>query len=163
MPVYGTFDQKSSVEGILKAQQNQEGDTDTVTVYLFLQKYDVAFQNCQTKVYRGFYGTLNENKPLTAQQNQEGDTSIPFTVTVYLFLAKHTISLSYRLGFRGRTSFLVEAKKPGATHIHYVNKFTHVLHHIHDQVTQSTRDGRKQRAATKARSHQTNERRLGRS
>ena len=101
MPNYGTpvyfaslrYMNKKSATYVLRAQQNQEGDTDTVTVYLFLQKYDVAFQNCQTKVYRGFYGTLNENKPLTAQQNQEGDTSIPFTVTVYLFLAKHTMWL----------------------------------------------------------------------
>ena len=36
------------------------------------------------------YGTLNENKQLRAQQNQEGDTD---TVTVYLFLAKNTMSL----------------------------------------------------------------------
>ena len=33
------------------------------------------------------YGTLNENQLLRAQ-HQEGDTDIPFTVTVYLFLAK---------------------------------------------------------------------------
>ena len=45
-------------EGILKAQRNQEGDTDTVTVYLFLAKYDVAFQNRQTKVYRRFPPSL---------------------------------------------------------------------------------------------------------
>ena len=38
LPVYGTFEEKSAIEGILKAQQNQEGDTDTVTVYLFLAK-----------------------------------------------------------------------------------------------------------------------------
>ena len=37
MPVYGTFDEKTAIEGISKAQ-NQE-DTDTVTVYLFLAKY----------------------------------------------------------------------------------------------------------------------------
>ena len=38
LPVYGTFDEKSAIEGILKAQQNQEGDTDTVTVYLSLAR-----------------------------------------------------------------------------------------------------------------------------
>ena len=39
-------------------------------------------------IFAQFNGTLNENKLLRAQQNQEGDTNIPFTVTVYLFLAK---------------------------------------------------------------------------
>ena len=44
---------------LLRAQQNQEGDTDTVTVYLVLaKKYDVAFQNCQTTVYRVFFASL---------------------------------------------------------------------------------------------------------
>ena len=56
------MNEKSAIEDILKAQQNQEGDTDTVTVYLFLAKircrFHVAFQNCQTKVYRGFYASL---------------------------------------------------------------------------------------------------------
>ena len=37
-PFNGTFDEKSAIEGILKAQQNQEGDTDTVRVYFFLAK-----------------------------------------------------------------------------------------------------------------------------
>ena len=31
-PVYGTVNEKSAIEGILKAQQDQEGDIDTVTV-----------------------------------------------------------------------------------------------------------------------------------
>ena len=39
------------------------------------------------------YGTLNESQLSREQQNQEGDTDIPFTVTVYLFLAKKTISI----------------------------------------------------------------------
>ena len=37
LPVYGTFDEKSAIEGILEAQ-NQEADTVAVTVYLFLAK-----------------------------------------------------------------------------------------------------------------------------
>ena len=37
------------------------------------------------------YGTLNENQLSRAQHNQEGDAEIPFTVTVYLFLAKITM------------------------------------------------------------------------
>ena len=45
MPVYGTLNEKSAVEGILKAQQNQEGDTDTVTVYLFLAKIRYRFMS----------------------------------------------------------------------------------------------------------------------
>ena len=48
LPVYGTFDEKSAIEGILKAQQSQEGDTDTVTVYLFLAKrtFLSSFSKC---------------------------------------------------------------------------------------------------------------------
>ena len=47
--VYGTLNEKSAIEGILKAQQNQEGDTDTVTVYLFLAKIRYRFSKMPNK------------------------------------------------------------------------------------------------------------------
>ena len=36
--LWDIFDETSAIESIFKAQQNQEGDIDTVTVYLFLAK-----------------------------------------------------------------------------------------------------------------------------
>ena len=90
-PVFGTLNENK----LLRAQQNQEGDTDTITVYLFLATIRCRFSKKQTYAvdFPPVYGTLNEKKLLRAQQNQEGDTNIPFTVTVYLFLAKNTMSL----------------------------------------------------------------------
>ena len=78
------------------AQQKTKRGIPTMSRYTyFWQKHYVAFQNCQryTVDFPPVYGILNENKLLRAQLNQEGDTNIPFTVTVYLFLAKHTMSL----------------------------------------------------------------------
>ena len=88
IPVYFAslrYSERKNKKISLRAQQNQEGDTDTVTIYFFLAKYDVEFEKCQTKACRGIYCTLNENKLLRAQQNQEGDTN-----TVYC----HGIPLS---------------------------------------------------------------------
>ena len=72
MPVYGTLNEESAVEGILKPQQNHEGDTDTTS---FWQKYDVSFHvasklpnkgipliSRQFTVHPPVYGTLNDNK-----------------------------------------------------------------------------------------------------
>ena len=42
--------------------------------------------------FTSVYG-IYENQLLKAQQNQEAGTDIPFTVTVYLFLAKNKMSL----------------------------------------------------------------------
>ena len=60
LPVYGTFDEKSAIKGILKAQQNQAGDTDTVTVYLFLAKIPCLswFSKCQTTLDHWFPASL---------------------------------------------------------------------------------------------------------
>ena len=101
MPVYGALDEKLAIEGILKAQQNQEGDIDTVTVYLFLAKITCLNlkmpNNGIPLIYRQFtvhppvYGTLNENKLLRHNKTKRG-IPIPFTVTAYLFLAKHKMS-----------------------------------------------------------------------
>ena len=95
-PVYGTLNENQ----LLRAQQNQEGNTDisfTVTVYLFLAKNTMSlFRTAKQRYTVDFtpvYGTLNENQLLRAQQNQEGDTDLPFTVTVYRFIAKNAMSL----------------------------------------------------------------------
>ena len=88
-PVYGILNEKSAIEGIVKAQRNQEGDTDTVTEYFFLTKIRCCLscrfsklpKNGIPSIFRQFtvrppvYGTLNENKLLRVQQNQEGDTN----------------------------------------------------------------------------------------
>ena len=61
---------------------------------MYTMVYDVAFRTAKQRytVYLSpFYGTLNENQLLKAQQNQEGDTDIPFTVSVYRFMAKNTM------------------------------------------------------------------------
>ena len=54
---YGTLK-----ENQLSRAQTLEGDTDIYRLLSrytsFWQKYIVAFQNCQTKVYRGFYASL---------------------------------------------------------------------------------------------------------
>ena len=60
---YVTLNEKIS----LRAQHNQDGDTDTVTVCLFLAKYDVAFQERQTKVYRGFFASLRYIRQFTVR------------------------------------------------------------------------------------------------
>ena len=61
------------------------------------------------------YGTLNDNQLMSAQQNQEGDSDIPFTVTVYLFLAKN-IMFFILTWFFTTYVFSSGSKKPGATH-----------------------------------------------
>ena len=72
-PVYGTLNETQ----LLRAQQNQEGDTD---IYRFLsrctscwQKYDVFIRNCQsyTVDFPPVYCTMNEHQLLRAQLNQE--------------------------------------------------------------------------------------------
>ena len=94
LPVYGTFDEKSAIEGKLKSHQNQEGDTDIVMVYLFLAKmHCLNFQNAKqryTTDFPPFHGTSASLRYIQRQQNQEGDTDIPFNVTVYRFVAKNT-------------------------------------------------------------------------
>ena len=65
------------------------------------------------------YGTLYENQLLRAQQNQEGDADIPFTVTVYLFMAKNATSLFILTWFLRTYVFLVAAKTRSNTYMHY--------------------------------------------
>ena len=59
-PVYGTLNENK----LLRAQQNQEGDTDTVTVYFFLSKLRCRFSKLPKKgipwILRQFTA-LNEN------------------------------------------------------------------------------------------------------
>ena len=62
-----------------------------VTAYLFLTKTMSSFKTANkgyTVDFPRVYGALNKSQLSRAHQNQEGDTDIPFTVTVYLFLAK---------------------------------------------------------------------------
>ena len=95
-PVYGTLNENQ----LVKAQQNQEGDNDipfTVTIYLFLAKIRFLTSKMPNNGipvdFTPVYGTLNESQLWRAKQNKEGDIDIPFTVSVYLFLAKNTMSL----------------------------------------------------------------------
>ena len=108
--VYGTFDEKSAIEGVLKAQQNHEGDTDTVTVYLFLAKIcRLNFQNAKkryTIYFPPVYGTFYDNK------TKRG-------IPIYRLLSRYTAlwqkrrrGFSFCLGFRGRMFFLVVTKTP---------------------------------------------------
>ena len=103
--VYGTLNESQ----LLRAQQNQEGDTDTVTVYLFLAKNTVSlFKTAKQRYTVDFtpdYGTLNENQLLKAQQIQEGDTDIPCAATVYCVIAKYTTSLLILSVFFRRACF----------------------------------------------------------
>ena len=51
----------------------------------------VFIQNCQTKVYCGFYASLRyieRKSAIEGTKPREGYQYLPFTVTVYLFLAK---------------------------------------------------------------------------
>ena len=84
--VYGTFDEKSAIEGVLKAQQNHEGDTDTVTVYLFLAKIcRLNFQNAKkryTIYFPPVYGTFYDNK------TKRG-------IPIYRLLSRYTACLLY--------------------------------------------------------------------
>ena len=109
------------------------------------------------------YGILNENKILRVQQNQEGDTNIPFTVGIPLSGKIYDVAFHFVLILEDLCFFLVVAKNPEQHTSTYLSKSTHALHYIHGQVTQSARDRLQQRAATKARSHQTDDRRFTRS
>ena len=110
MPVYGALDEKLAIEGILKAQQNQEGDIDTVTVYLFLAKITCLNlklpNNGIPLIYRQFtvhppvYGTLN-NKTKRGIPIYLG----PFTVTVYRFMAKKRCRFRFVLVLEDVCSF----------------------------------------------------------
>ena len=81
---------------------------------MYTMVYDVAFRTAKqryTVYFSPFYGTLNENQLLKAQQNQEGDTDIPFTVTVYRFMAQNTMSFFILSSFlRTYVFFLIVAK-----------------------------------------------------
>ena len=110
LPVYGTFDEKSAIEGKLKSHQNQEGDTDIVMVYLFLAKmHCLNFQNAKQRYPLDFppvYGTFNDNK------TKRG-------IPIYRLMSRYTalwqkirLGFSFCLGFRGRIFFLLVAKNP---------------------------------------------------
>ena len=112
--------EKSCVVSGLRAQQNQDGDNDiyrTVTVYLFLAKTR-CLDSKLPKVYRGFstsLRTLNDNQLLSVQQNKEGNSDIPFTVAVYLFLAKSITSVFIFTWFFTTYVIFSSSKKRGAT------------------------------------------------
>ena len=59
----------------------------------FWQKYDVClnFQNAKNGILlisQPYYGTSASLRYIQRQQNQEGDIDVPFTVTIYRFMAK---------------------------------------------------------------------------
>ena len=132
-PVYGILNEKSAIEGIVKAQRNQEGDTDTVTVYVFLAKircrFSWRFYNSQIKIYRGFYTSLRYIRQLTVNWTKLSYWShsktkrvipIPFNVTAYIFLAKHTMSF-FTLSWFERTYVLPHrSTKPGVQQFNVV-------------------------------------------
>ena len=117
------------------------------------------------------HGTLNENKLFWAQRNQ-------VRMPIYRLLSRTPLSgkkndIAYILTeFSTTEVFSSTSKKPTEQHVrdHVLSKqeSTNKQHRAHvtqhsEQKTQSTRDRPKQRAATKARSHQTDDRRLARS
>ena len=79
------------------------------------------------------YGTLDENQLLRAQQNQEGDTDIPFTVPVYLFLAKNAM-VFFILTWFLRTCVYSSSVKNPEQHIHPLSRVIHSQHCIHGHV-----------------------------
>ena len=94
LPVYGTFDEKSATEGHIEGTTNQEGEADTVTVYLFLAKI-----RCLSEFWNAKQRYTIDLQPVYCtsvslryiqQQYREEDTDIPFTVTVYHSMAKIT-------------------------------------------------------------------------
>ena len=104
LPVYGTLNEKSAIKGILKAQQTKREIPILSRNISFWQKYDVAchvaFQNCQQMVYRVFFASLRYVRQFTVHWTKisywgysktRRGIPIPFTVTVDLFLAKHTM------------------------------------------------------------------------
>ena len=116
-PVYGMLNKNQ----LWRAHENQEGDdTDIYRLpsrYTFLAKntMSVSIQTCQTKVYRVFYASLRyiERKPtIEGAQKPRGDTDIPFTVTVYLFLAKQTRSFFILTWFFTTCVFTSSYKNP---------------------------------------------------
>ena len=117
----------SAIEGILKAQQNQEGDTDTVTVYLFLAKIrcrvSCRFSKLPSKgipwifrqftvhwTKRSYWGHSWTKRSYWGHSKTKRGIPIPFTVTLYLFLANIRCRFSICLGFRGHVFFLVVPK-----------------------------------------------------
>ena len=105
---------------LLKAQQNQEGDTDTVTVYLFLAKitctsYIIIFKmpdngipliSRQITVHQPVYGTFNDNK------TKRGIPICRLMSRYTALLQKIRRGFSFCLGFRVRMFFVVVAKNP---------------------------------------------------
>ena len=102
------------------------GDTDIYTVYchgtplrLSAQKYDVAFQNCQTKVYRwifrqSVYGTYIERKSAI-----EGTTKPREGYRYMQFTGENTMSILIWLSFSRRTCFfLVVELRTTEQHLH---------------------------------------------
>ena len=78
-----------------------EADADIYRLQLrytsFWQKYDCHTSKLPNKGipvdFPPVCGTSSDNQLIKAHQNQEGGTDLPFAVTVYLFLAKNTVSL----------------------------------------------------------------------
>ena len=89
----------------------------TVTVYLFLRKYDVLIQNCQTQVHPGFlpvHGILKENELLTASKSKGG-------VPVYRLL----MPLSFWHDFWQHSFFSSSSEKPMEQRIHSLSRAIH--------------------------------------
>ena len=141
--------------------KTKKGITDTVTVYLFLSKIRcLNFQSAQNGIpliSQTDYGISASLRYIQRERNQEGDTDVPCTVTVYRFMAKRVefFHLSwFQMYFLSSSS-----KKCTVQQVHVVPK--------HRKATWPSKTEHtwrpQQRAATKARSHQTDDWRLARS
>ena len=101
---------KSAIEGILQAQQNQEGDYRYCHgIPLFGKNCDVLIFKMPKTVYHWFSSQITVFQPVygtVKRRNQDGDTDVPFTVTVYRFMAKKSRFFSC-LGFWWRIFFLL--------------------------------------------------------
>ena len=173
-PVYGTLNENQLRIYVLRAQQNQEGDSDLFHLLSwytsFWLKHDIAFQTCQTKLYRGFSASLRHIERKSAI---EGITkpSGGYRYNIYyhgkpLSGKTYDTAFYFDLIFNDGTCFPVVAKNP-EEHIHplsrvihsrttYMTTYVRIIARNSQQTTQSardrtqnTRDRLKQRAATK--------------
>ena len=127
---------KSGIEGIFKAQQNQEGYTDTASVYLVLAQIRWLFSRCFSKLpYKGIplslcqftvhppvFGTLNDNKT-------KRDIPIYRLRSRYTDLRQNNVVFHFVLLLED-ACFFSSSKEAGATHIHNeVNPLKHYTIH----------------------------------
>ena len=100
LPVSGTFVEVSYLAHIEDTTKRRGGLPILSRYTSFWQKYDVCIFKiakngtpeyyCIPLISQPCYGTSASLRYIQRQQNQEGDTDIPFTVTVYRFMAKNT-------------------------------------------------------------------------